>query len=204
MQGTPYVYQGEELGMTNCPFGPIENYRDLETVNAYYELTEAGLREPEELLAAMAQKSRDNARTPMQWDSSPNAGFTSGTPWIMVNPNYTSINAAAQEKDPDSVLNFYRRLIRLRRESEWKDIIAEGSFLLLSPEDEEVFAYLRPYQDATLLTVCNFSPAPRTYLLPPEVPAGRVKTVLAAPAAPKFGKTLALAPWQAAVWVILQ
>ena len=87
MQGTPYVYQGEELGMTNCPFGSIENYMDLESINAYHELTEAGLRQPEELLECIAYKSRDNARTPMQWNSGKNGGFTEGTPWIMVNPN---------------------------------------------------------------------------------------------------------------------
>ena len=92
MQGTPYVYQGEELGMTNCPFGLIENYRDIESINAYYELTEAGLRQPEELLSCIAYKGRDNARTPMQWNDQENAGFTTGTPWIMVNPNYKEIN----------------------------------------------------------------------------------------------------------------
>ena len=130
--------------MTNCPFGPIGNYRDLEAINAYRELTEAGLREPEELLEAIAFKARDNARTPMQWDDSPNAGFTSGTPWIMVNPNYPTLNAAAQEADPDSVLQYFRRLIRLRRESRWKDAVVYNRFTLLDPEDEHIFAYLRP------------------------------------------------------------
>ncbi|MBQ3276441.1 MAG: alpha-glucosidase [Oscillospiraceae bacterium] len=202
MQGTPYVYQGEELGMTNCPFGPIGNYRDLEAINAYRELTEAGLREPEELLEAIAFKARDNARTPMQWDDSPNAGFTSGTPWIMVNPNYPTLNAAAQEADPDSVLQYFRRLIRLRRESRWKDAVVYNRFTLLDPEDEHIFAYLRP-GETPLLVVCNMTPEARLYRLPPEVPAGRAELLLSNGAPLSLGPELALAPWQAAVWAVV-
>ena len=202
MQGTPYVYQGEELGMTNCPFGPIGNYRDLEAINAYRELTEAGLREPEELLEAIAFKARDNARTPMQWDDSPNAGFTSGTPWIMVNPNYPTLNAAAQEADPDSVLQYFRRLIRLRRESRWKDAVVYNRFTLLDPEDEHIFAYLRP-GETPLLVVCNMTPEARLYRLPPEVPAGRAELLLTNGAPLSLGPELALAPWQAAVWAVV-
>ncbi len=202
MQGTPYVYQGEELGMTNCPFGPIGNYRDLEAINAYRELTEAGLREPEELLEAIAFKARDNARTPMQWDDSPNAGFTSGTPWIMVNPNYPTLNAAAQEADPDSVLQYFRRLIRLRRESRWKDAVVYNRFTLLDPEDEHIFAYLRP-GETPLLVVCNMTPEARLYRLPPEIPAGRAELLLTNGAPLSLGPELALAPWQAAVWAVV-
>ncbi len=202
MQGTPYVYQGEELGMTNCPFPSIEAYRDLETVNAYYELTAAGLREGDELLAAFARKSRDNARTPMQWDGSENAGFTTGTPWIMVNPNYKTINAAAQESDPDSVLNYYRALIRLRRNSQWTEAIRDNGFTLLSPEDARIFAYLRPGKNAALLTVCNLSPEAVDYALPPEVPQGDWTPVLLAGAPPALTEILHLEPWQAGVWGI--
>ncbi len=201
MQGTPYVYQGEELGMTNCPFGPIGNYRDLESVNAYRELTEAGLREPEELLEAIAFKSRDNARTPMQWDAGPNAGFTAGTPWIMVNPNYTTLNAAAQEKDPNSVLNYFRALIRLRRDSRWKGAVVYNRFQLLDPEDEHIFAYLRP-GETKLLVVCNMTPEARVYRLPPEVTAGGAELLLTNGAELPLSPELALSPWQAAVWAV--
>ena len=114
MQGTPYVYQGEELGMTNYPFKSLSDYRDLESINAYHEWVDAGVRQPEELLEAIAYKSRDNARTPMQWDDSPNAGFTTGTPWIAVNPNYTEINAREQLARPDSVFHYYQKLVALQ------------------------------------------------------------------------------------------
>ena len=200
MQGTPYVYQGEELGMTNCPFGGIENYRDLETVNAYRELTETGLRQPEELLAVIARKSRDNARTPMQWDAGPNAGFTSGRPWIMVNPNYRTLNAAAQEKDPDSVLNWYRALIRLRRESPWRDAVVYNGFELLDEEDERIFAYLRPGESGTLLVACNFSPEPCRWAPPKRVLEAETRLLLANAGEPRLAESMTLEPWQAAVW----
>lgn len=168
MQGTPYVYQGEELGMTNCPFGPIENYRDLESINAYRELTEKGVRKPEELLECIAYKSRDNARTPMQWDESENAGFTTGEPWIMVNPNYKEINAAAQVKDEDSVFNYYKKLISLRRDSEYSDVIVYGTYKLIAPEDDKVFAYIRESSDRKLLIVCSLSPVEYEFEIPIE------------------------------------
>ena len=200
MQGTPYVYQGEELGMTNCPFGGIENYRDLETVNAFRELTGAGLRQPEELLRVIARKSRDNARTPMQWDDGPNAGFSSGTPWIMVNPNYKTLNAAAQEREADSVLNWYRALIRLRRESPWKDAVVYNGFELLEPEDEQLFAYLRPGEGASLLVACNFSAAPCRFSPPACALEGEAKLLLSNCGAPALSAEMDLEPWQAAVW----
>ena len=200
MRGTPYVYQGEELGMTNCPFGPIENYRDIESLNAFRELTGAG-RDPEELLSVIAQKSRDNARTPVQWDDGPNAGFTTGEPWIMVNPNYKTLNAAAEERDPDSVLNWFKALIRLRRESEWRDAVVYNSFRLLDPEHEQVFAYLRPGEGATLLVVCNLSAEKCVWTLPEDLPLDGAKLLLCSGPEPKAeGGALALAPWQAAVW----
>ena len=118
MQGTPYVYQGEELGMTNTVFKSVKDFRDLEAINAYHELTEKGVISPEELFPKICHKSRDNARTPMQWDDSKNAGFTTGTPWIDVNPNYTKINAKEQIAREDSVFNYYKKLIALRKEYE--------------------------------------------------------------------------------------
>ena len=154
MQGTPYVYQGEELGMTNVYFDKLEDYRDIESINFYTELTEAGLLTPEYMMKCLMLRSRDNARTPMQWDDSKQAGFTEGEPWIKVNPNYKKINAAQQLEDPDSVFHYYQKLIRLRKE---KDIIVYGEFEPLYREDEQIFAYTRKQDQEKLLTVCNFS-----------------------------------------------
>ena len=201
MQGTPYVYQGEELGMTNCPFGPIENYRDIESINAYHELTEAGLREPGELLEGIAYRGRDNARTPVQWDDSANAGFTTGTPWIMVNPNYKTINAKAELADPDSVFHYYRRLIALRRESEWKNEIVYNGYRLLAPEDEQIFAYLRPGK-RTLLVVCNLSGQNREFVVPDEVTWKDSTLLIGNDDAPALERRLSLRPWDAFVWAL--
>nr|WP_315035807.1 alpha-glucosidase [uncultured Lachnoanaerobaculum sp.] len=154
MQGTPYVYQGEELGMTNTVFNTVDDFRDLESINAYRELVESGLYTDEDMFPKIAHKSRDNARTPMQWDASENAGFTTGTPWIAVNPNYKKINVEDQLKREDSVFNYYKKLIRLRKENE---IIVYGNYELLLPEDENIFAYVRSLDGKKLLTVCNFS-----------------------------------------------
>ena len=154
MQGTPYIYQGEELGMTNTVFNSVDDFRDLESINAYRELVESGLYTDEDMFPKIAHKSRDNARTPMQWDASENAGFTTGTPWIAVNPNYKKINVADQLKREDSVFHYYQKLIRLRKENE---IIVYGNYELLLPEDENIFAYTRTLDNQKLLVVCNFS-----------------------------------------------
>ena len=154
MQGTPYVYQGEELGMTNTVFNSVDDFRDLESINAYRELVESGLYTDEDMFPKIAHKSRDNARTPMQWDASENAGFTTGKPWIAVNPNYKKINVADQLKREDSVFHYYQKLIRLRKENE---IIVYGNYELLLPEDENIFAYVRTLDNQKLLVVCNFS-----------------------------------------------
>ena len=154
MQGTPYVYQGEELGMTNTVFNSVDDFRDLESINAYRELVESGLYTDEDMFPKIAHKSRDNARTPMQWDASENAGFTTGNPWIAVNPNYKKINVADQLKREDSVFHYYQKLIRLRKENE---IIVYGNYELLLPEDENIFAYIRTLDNQKLLVVCNFS-----------------------------------------------
>ena len=154
MQGTPYVYQGEELGMTNVYFDKLEDYRDIESINYFEEFTESGLMTPEHMMKCLMLRSRDNARTPMQWDDSKQAGFTEGEPWIKVNPNYKKINAAQQLEDPDSVFHYYQKLIRLRKE---KEIIVYGEFEPLYREDEQIFAYTRKGDQEKLLTVCNFS-----------------------------------------------
>ena len=154
MQGTPYVYQGEELGMTNVYFDKLEDYRDIESINFFTELTEAGLMTPEYMMKCLMLRSRDNARTPMQWDDSAQAGFTDGESWIKVNPNYKEINAAQQLEDPNSIFHYYQKLIRLRKE---KDIIVYGEFEPIYRDDEQIFAYIRRQKQEKLLTVCNFS-----------------------------------------------
>ncbi|MDQ4503723.1 alpha-glucosidase [Sinomonas sp. ASV322] len=153
-RGTPYVYQGEELGMTNMPFAGIGDYRDIEVLNHFREATEVLGEDPAVVLASIAPLNRDNARTPVQWDAGPNAGFTAGDPWIGVNPNYTEINAADQLGRDDSVFAFYRRLIRLRHEL---PVIAHGDFTMLLPDDEEVYAYIRRHEDTELLVLGNFT-----------------------------------------------
>ena len=152
MQGTPYIFQGEELGMTNIRL-PIEEHVDIETLNVYNERIAQGY-DPEAVMASIHARSRDNARTPMQWTAGEQAGFTTGTPWIPINPNYTEINAEAALADENSVFHYYRRLIELRKQYE---VFRRGSFTLLYPEDERVFAYTRDTETEHLLVVCNFS-----------------------------------------------
>ncbi|MGP1434368.1 MAG: glycoside hydrolase family 13 protein [Catonella sp.] len=170
MQGTPYVYQGEELGMTNTVFNSVEDFRDLESINAFNELTEKGVISAEELFPKICHKSRDNARTPMQWDDSENAGFTTGTPWIAVNPNYTKINAKEQISREDSVFNYYKKLIALRKEYE---IIVYGDYNLLLPDDEDLFVYERSLNGQKLMVVCNFSENERDFNFE-EIDTGKV------------------------------
>ncbi|MDR1541172.1 MAG: alpha-glucosidase [Clostridiales bacterium] len=152
LQGTPYIYQGEELGMTNVKFSSISSYRDIETVNMFKERKEKGFSE-DDIMKSIHAKSRDNGRTPMQWDKGQYAGFTTGTPWIPVNPNYEKINAALQTRDPDSIFNYYKKLISLRKEY---DIFVEGAYSLLMPEDPQVFAYERKCLGKKLTVICNF------------------------------------------------
>lgn len=165
MQGTPYVYQGEELGMTNAYFDKLEDYRDIESINFFTELTEAGIMTPEYMMKCLMLRSRDNARTPMQWNASVQGGFTSGKPWIRINPNYKEINAVQQLGDPDSVFHYYQKLIRLRKE---KDIIVYGDFEALCRDDDKIFAYTRKLDQKKLLTVCNFSDQDAEMEIPEE------------------------------------
>ena len=165
MQGTPYVYQGEELGMTNCPFNTLDNVRDLESINAFHELTEQGKMTEEDMMAAIGYKGRDNARTPMQWDDSAYAGFSTTNPWIMVNPNYTKINAKDQVNREDSVFKYYQKLIKLRHESE---LIVYGTYDLILDDDKDIYAYIRTLGDEKLIVYCNFSENTREVELPEE------------------------------------
>ena len=171
MQGTPYVYQGEELGMTNCPFNTLDNFRDLESINAFHELTEQGKMTEENMMAAIGYKGRDNARTPMQWDDSAYAGFSTANPWIMVNPNYTKINAKDQINREDSVFKYYQKLIKLRHESE---LIVYGTYDLILDDDKDIYAYIRTLGDEKLIVYCNFSENTREVELPEEFTNGKV------------------------------
>ena len=161
MQGTPYIYQGEELGMTNIRLD-IQDHVDIETHNLYRERLEQGY-DPEDVMKSIHARSRDNARTPMQWNAGENAGFTTGKSWMPINPNYTEINAEAELQDPDSVFHHYRKLIELRKTY---DVFRDGAFTLLCPEDEKIFAYTRDTKYAHLLTVCNFTGEALTFDAP--------------------------------------
>lgn len=196
MQGTPYIYQGQELGMTNVPFQDISDFRDLDSINAWNELVGGEIFTPEEMLRYLRYKSRDNARTPFQWNSEPNAGFTTGTPWIMVNPNYPEINAEDQLKRPDSVFRYYQKLIQLRKEHE---IIVYGSYDLLLPEDRELYVYTRTLGKEKLLVICNFYGNEREFNLPEDFPARRAKLLIGNYENTPIHQTLKLRPYEAIV-----
>ncbi len=164
-QGTPYVYQGEELGMTNYPFQSPEDFRDIESINAYKEWCTDGRVSHEDFWPCIIFKSRDNARTPVQWDDSEQAGFTTGTPWIAVNPNYKEINAKAETADPNSVFHYYKKLIALRKEN---PIMVYGSYELLFEDSEEWFVYTRTLENEKLLVVCSFCDHETSFPIPEE------------------------------------
>ncbi|MCJ8014557.1 alpha-glucosidase [Paenibacillus sp. KQZ6P-2] len=165
LQGTPYIYQGEELGMTNVKFASMDDYRDIETINMFNEYLESG-RSEADIMASIYSKGRDNARTPMQWDGKAHSGFTTGTPWLQVNPNYTEINVKESLEDPDSIFHYYRRLIELRKQHE---VIVYGHYELLLEEDEHIYAYTRTLEDERLLVILNFDEEPVTFELPETV-----------------------------------
>ncbi len=160
LRGTPYVYQGEELGMTNVKFPMIDDYKDIESLNMYNERVTHGGADPGTVMEAIQTRGRDNARTPVQWDDSDYAGFTTGTPWIGVNPNYKTINAKQQLADPDSVFHYYKKLIALRKQH---DIMTYGEYQLLLPDHETLYAYTRTLGDETWLIVLNFSTEPTSF-----------------------------------------
>lgn len=163
MQGTPYIYQGEELGMANYPFQNTQEFRDIESIHAYQEWCEGGHLSHEDFWPCLTFKSRDNARTPMQWDDTRNAGFTSAEPWISVNPDYKEINAKAETSDPDSVFHYYKKLIALRKKY---PVIVYGKYELLLEDSEQLFVYTRTYENEKLLTVCNFSNQEYSFQMP--------------------------------------
>ncbi len=154
MKGTPYIYQGEELGMTNVYFDKLEDYRDIESINAFHQYVDSGIVKADDMMRYLKEISRDNARTPMQWDDSRNAGFTDGTPWINVNPNYKEINAKAAVADPDSVFHYYQELIKLRHTL---PVIVYGKFQGLLDDSETIYAYERHLDGQVLTVACNFT-----------------------------------------------
>ena len=162
MQGSPYIYQGEELGMTNAHFTSIDQYRDVESLNYYQILLEEG-KDEDEALEILAARSRDNSRTPMQWNAEKHAGFTTGDPWISEENNYEQINIEVEKDDPDSVLAFYKKLIQLRKSM---PVISEGSIHFLTEEPEAVLGYERSYEGKKLLVLCNLKEEPVEMKLP--------------------------------------
>ena len=162
MQGSPYIYQGEELGMTNAHFTSIDQYRDVESLN-YYEILLEGGKSKEEALEILAARSRDNSRTPMQWNAEKHAGFTTGEPWISEEDNYEQINVEVEKDDPDSILTFYKKLIQLRKSM---PVISEGRIHFLTGEPEAVLGYERSYEEKKLLVLCNLKEEPVEMKLP--------------------------------------
>ncbi|MEY7872004.1 alpha,alpha-phosphotrehalase [Enterobacter roggenkampii] len=192
MQGTPYIYQGEELGMTNPHFSRITDYRDVESLNMFAELRASG-REPDELLAILASKSRDNGRTPMQWDASHNAGFTEGEPWIGVCDNYETVNARAALDDADSVFYTYQSLIRLRKTL---PVLTWGDYEDLLPEHPSLWCYRRQWQGQTLMVVANLSNTPQEWQT--EALSDMSQVLMSNYPAPQ---TTSLRPFEAVWWL---
>jgi len=175
LQGTPYIYQGEEIGMTNVAFQALEDYRDIETINAYNELVKQKGKQHDEMMKAIYARGRDNARTPVQWDNSENAGFTTGTPWINVNPNYKDINVSNQLNDETSIFNYYKRLLKLRKEY---PIIVYGKYELLEEEHDKLFVYTRTEGNEKLLVICNFSTEETVFVLPENISFNSKKLII--------------------------
>ena len=202
-RGTPYVYQGDELAMANAPFTAITDFRDIQALRFYAEAAERGNRDDADLpalLRAMAKMSRDQGRTPVQWDSSPGAGFTTGTPWLAINPDHNEVNAAAQVGDPGSVFEHYRRLIALRHAD---PVVTDGDFELLLADHPSIWAFVRRGSDAELLVAANFSSDVVSAALPLDgdwADAAVVLTSLDGDAPLRPPPELKLRPWESAVW----
>lgn len=200
LKGTPYIYQGEEIGMTNVRFDSIEEYQDIETLNMYNEKVIQNGEDPAKVMESIYVKGRDNARTPFQWDGTDHGGFTTGTPWLKVNQNYKEINAKLAVEDEHSIYHYYRKLIQLRKEH---PIIVHGSYEILVPEDENVYAYTRTYESQRLLVVLNFSAQTQTFEVPAEL-QGRKDEILITNYSghETLQTTIALKPYEAIVYQI--
>ena len=194
MRGTPYYYNGDELGMTNIRFDKIEDYRDVQTLNEYRHQKDIGADIPK-FMETIKFASRDNGRTPFQWDATGNAGFTTGTPWINVNPNYKTINAAAQEKDPNSTLNYFRKMVKLRKAL---PELVYGKYDLLERDNEKVYAYTRTYNGKKVLVLLNFSSSKTKFDIPKKTGALNILMNNVASISVK-NNTVTMEPWQALV-----
>ncbi|MCE7535695.1 glycoside hydrolase family 13 protein [Aliivibrio fischeri] len=196
MKGTPYIFQGEEIGMTNVAFDTLEEYKDIETLNFYRVKTESGVSH-ESMMKGIHANSRDNARTPMHWDNSDNAGFTQGTPWIKLNPNYPEINVAAALEDKNSIFYHYQKLIALRKQN---PVIVYGDFIPLFETHSAVFAYERKDADQHLVVLNNFSAEPQTLTLPEHIANHSVECLISnLEPTTQLGSDLTLAPYQSLV-----
>ncbi len=199
MQGTPYIYQGEEIGMTNPHFEQIEDYRDVESINAYHILREQGKSE-EEVMEILKQKSRDNARTPMQWNRGKNGGFTTGTPWIPVAPNYSEINVESALQDQDSIFYHYQKLIKLRKEL---DIITYGNYALLLEDDPNVFVFSRSFKQEKLIVINNFYAKEASITLPEDAQLTNGSLLISNyEDSPHFSSSLTLRPYESIVYYL--
>lgn len=167
LRGTPYLYQGQELGMSNYPFADISEFKDIDALNKYEKAKEMGDSE-EKILDFLRRRSRDNARTPMQWSKAPNAGFSKGTPWLAVNPNYSQVNVESEETEEQSVLHFYQDMIRLRRTSEYRDTLVYGRFEGIRTENTEDFVYRRTDEEREVIVAINYSKEPRSWCVERE------------------------------------
>lgn len=199
MQGTPYIYQGEELGMTNVSFDKLEDYRDIETLNAYDELVHKKGIPPKTMMEYIHRISRDNARTPMQWGAGPNAGFSSVTPWIQVNPNYTRINAQNEIPDPQSIYNYYKKLIQLRKQY---NIIVYGKYELLYEGDSQIYAYTRTLKNQKLLVINNLSEFHAEFVFPQELLIKEREILISNYEAGRTKITFQLKPYEARVYLL--
>ena len=170
-KGTPYIYEGQEICMTNNHFNDLSDFNDLESINAYHDMINEHGMDKEKAMHCLNRVSRDNARTPMQWNAEENAGFTSGKPWLPVNKNYTKINVASQKNDPDSILNFYKKLISIRKEN---PVAVYGKFKLLEKKNPKLLVYTREYEGKKLLVVCNFSKTEVEYSKPESFKDGEL------------------------------
>lgn len=201
MKGTPYIYQGEEIGMTNVRFSSIEDYKDIETLNMYHEKVEMYGEDPARVMESIYVKGRDNARTPFQWNDQIHAGFTSGTPWIAVNPNYKDINAEQAVKDENSIYHYYRALIQLRKQH---PIIVHGNYDLLIPEDKNIYAFTRTHESQTLLVVLNFTSFPQEFEVPGELQGVHCDLLIAnhRDRHSELASNITLKPYEAIVYLI--
>ena len=196
MQGTPFIYQGEELGMTNATFNDVSELRDPESINAYHKYTQSGLYSTQEMLEILSLRARDNARTPMQWDTTQYAGFSNTEPWIKVNQNYKEINAAEQISRKDSVFNYYKQLNSLRKQYE---VIVYGSYELLDRDNPQVYAYTRELDGEKILVVCNFTSRTAFSEIPLEFKTENRTVLIGNDPDSKYLETAELSPYEAIV-----